>query len=472
MRIGSRRSPREHNRGGGKASTADRAAVGPARARAARRAVAVIGAVGLLAVTGCGSTTLDDIKVGPGKGWPVAYHDGRNSAATAVEGSRHLVPHWNRPLGGPAAVPTIVGPGGQLWVTTRLPTDCVGNPAPSGAMFSFQMPTGRKRFCNPMGPDALAAGAAVDGIDNVYVGDNGGVFSYNALGQPRWRTPVAGVPVSVQFTGEGDVLSVTQSGQIDVLDRQTGDLRSATFQALGEPDFLRQPDLPRPPDGQGIGDCVTGGPQCPVSNVSAIEHDSGRFYLTLRRPGAPIAALVALRYADKRIQQDWSVDILTDGSATSPALAPDGKTVYIGDNSGRLLAVDAADGRVKWSWPLGFAPQGTVSVRDGLLIPGGDEGHLLALHDDGDSARIAWERKDLPLRGRPVQTAGNTGYTVAPIGPGLSLVTFDTGDGSTVATNELPGAQGSTVGTAVSDNREVVVTTRIGELFTFEPEDD
>ncbi|WP_280275556.1 PQQ-binding-like beta-propeller repeat protein [Nocardia wallacei] len=471
MRSGNRRSPRsEHDRG---TATDHRAASRrPARARrTARRAAALAGACGLLALTGCGSTTLDDIKVGPGKGWPVAYHDARNSGASPVTGSRHLVARWARPLGGPAATPTIIGPGGQMFVTTRLATDCVGTPGVTGAIVSLQMPTGRKRFCNAMGPDVAAAGAAVDGLDNVYVGDNGGLFSFNALGQPRWRTPVAGVPVSVQFTSDGNVLSVTQSGQIDVVERQTGNLAAATFQTLGEPDFLRQPGLPRPPDGEGVGDCPTGGPQCPVANVSALEQNSGRFYLTVRRPGATTGALVALRYADKQIRQEWSVDILTDGSATSPTLSGDGETVYVGDNSGRLLAVDAADGHTKWTQPLGFAPQGAVSAQDGLLIPGGDEGHLLALRDNGDSAEIAWERKDLPLRGRPVQTAGNTGYAVAPLGDSLSLVTFDTSDGNTLASMALPGAQGTTVGTAVSANGDVVVTTRIGELFAFKPDE-
>lgn len=436
----------------------------------ARRATAALGALGMLVLSGCGSTTLDDIKVGPGKGWPAAYHDARNSGASPVTGSRHLIPSWTRPLGGPAAASTLIGPGGQLFVTTRMPGDCVGKPGTVGAMYAFQMPTGRKRFCNPMGPDAIAAGSAVDGLDNVYVGDNGALTSFNALGQPRWRTPVAGVPVSVQFTSDGDVLSVTQSGQVDVVDRQTGDLRSATFQALGEPDFLTQPGLPRPPDGKGIGDCVTGGPQCPVANVSAIEKDSGRFYLTVRRPGEPMTSLVALRYADKQIRQEWSADILAEGSGTAPTLAADGKTVYVGDNSGRLLAVDATDGRTKWTQPLGFSPRGAVSEQDGLLIPGGDDGHLLALRDEGDAARIAWERKDLQLRGRPVQTAGDTGYVVAPMGETLSLVTFQPSDGTTVASAELPGAQGSAVGTAVSAKGDVIVTTRIGELFAFKPE--
>jgi len=62
-----------------------------------------VAAAGLLALTACGSTTVDDIRVGPGKGWPQAFHDARNSGASPVTGSRNLTLNWTRPIGGPVA---------------------------------------------------------------------------------------------------------------------------------------------------------------------------------------------------------------------------------------------------------------------------------------------------------------------------------------------------------------------------------
>lgn len=423
----------------------------------------------MLALCGCGSTTVDDIGVGGGEGWQSAFHDARNSGTSPVSGSRHLRLSWSRPIGGPLGAATTISPEGQMYVTTRADTGCVGDPGTTGLIFSFQMQTGRKRFCNPLGPDAVAAASAVDGAGNIYVGDDGGVFSFNALGQPRWRTPVAGVPVSVQFTADGTLLSVSQSGQVDILDRQTGDRLVSTYQVLGLPNFLKHPDIARPPDGQGIADCAIGGPDCPVANVSALDQDSGRFYLTAWRPGADAASLVALHFDDNEVTEDWSVDILADGSATSPTLSADGTTLYVGDNSGRLLAVDTTDGHVEWTQTLGFTPRGGISDMDGLLIPGGD-GHLTALRDNGDgSVDIAWERKDLALRGRPVQTAGNTGYVVVAMGDTLDLLTFDTETGKTLASATLPGAEGSAVATSIGPEGEVVVGTRIGALYAFEP---
>ena len=51
--------------------------------------------------------------------------------------------------------------------------------------------------------------------------------------------------------------------------------------------------------------------------------------------------------------QIWSFTT-TDASAvrSSPALSPDGSTVYVGSEDGNLYAVDAASGKQKWSFPV------------------------------------------------------------------------------------------------------------------------
>ena len=106
----------------------------------------------------------------------------------------------------------------------------------------------------------------------------------------------------------------------------------------------------------------------------------------------------------------------------------------------------------------------------GRFVTAVDDLASVALRDDGDKVRIAWERKDLQLRGRPAQTAGDTGYVVSPIGDALNLVTFDTRTGTTVASAVLPGAQGTTTGTSVGQKGEVVVTSRVGQIYVFKPE--
>ncbi|WP_280306036.1 PQQ-binding-like beta-propeller repeat protein [Nocardia neocaledoniensis] len=428
--------------------------------RTRTRVAVAFAAAGVVALTGCG-TYVDDITVGPGLGWPAAHHDGRNGGASPVTGAESVTLSWSRPVGGPIAQPVTIGPEGQMFVTTST-ANC--------AIFSFQMRTGRKRFCNALGPSTIEAPTVVDGTNNVYVGDDGAVNSFNYLGQPRWRTPVAGVPVAVQFTGDGKLLTITQSGQVDVLDRQTGGREVPTLQLLGEPDFLQYPGLTRPASGDGLDDCRTGGPRCAVANTTAVDPESGRFFVTVWEPGKPVAALRAMRYADGKVTQVWSADMLTGGSATSPTLSADGATVYVGDNSGRLIAVNTEDGSTRWTHVLGWTPSGGISVVDDLIIPAGDDGYLMAVHDRGDRVEPAWERKDLALRGTPAQSAGDIGYTVAAIGAGLNLITFDTTTGNTVDSDVLPGATGTTTGTSIGPEGEVLVATRLGEIFTFQPD--
>ena len=421
---------------------------------------------GVLLASGCGADNSDSDILSAG-GWPGIHSDGRNSDTSEVTGSRSLTPAWNRPIGAPVVAYPSVAANGQTFITSNTSDGC--------NLFSYEMASGRKRFCNHLGQAVSASTPVVDGATNIYVGDDGGMNSFNEHGQTRWRTPVMGVPLSAQFTGDGNVLSVTQLGQVNIMAKQTGERVLAPYDLIPQPDFLGQPDHPFPPNDQGLSDCFGGAAGCPVANTPAIEVGTGKFYLTLWRPGTPVASLVALQYSggkSPKITQLWSADMLAGGSATSPTLSADGKTVYVSDNQNRLIAVDASNGQTRWTYDLGYAPQGSSSVSsDGLLIPaGGKDGHLLALRDRGDHAEPAWERKDLLQLGVPAQAKGSTGYTVVRSGTdGLTLITFDTENGKTVHENPLPGAHGFTVGTAIGPKGEVLTPTFIGELFVFKP---
>ncbi|MBO0885336.1 MAG: PQQ-binding-like beta-propeller repeat protein, partial [Mycobacterium sp.] len=387
--------------------------------------------------------------------------------STAVTGARVVSLRWSRRVGSPLRQPVTLGKDGQMFLTTHADDPQSDLQC---AMFAFQMETGRKRVCGRLGPDAISAPNILDGDTNVYVGDDSAVTSMNYLGQPRWVTPVAGVPVALQFTGDGNVVSITQSGQVDVLNRQNGRRVVPTTYLVGPPDPLVQPDLPWPPSGEGLSDCPTGGPGCAVASDAALDTAQERIYVTVRRPGAATAALVALQYAAGRVTQVWSSEILRDGSATSPTVSADGKTVYVGDNSKRLLAVEADTGKVRWEQALQWAPQRGISVSpDGVIIPAGDAGYLAAYRDQGTAASQIWQRTQVALRGQPVQSAGGTGYVVVAQGEGLALESFDTATGATTDTETLPTATDTTTGTALGANGEVVTATTGGEVYVFGP---
>ncbi len=419
----------------------------------------------LLLAAGCGDDNSEDDILSAG-GWPGIHADARNSDYSPVSGARALELAWTRPTGGPVTAYPSISKSGQMFVTSNNETGC--------NLYSFVIDNGRKRYCNRQNPGLVASTPTIDGETNAYVGESGAMWSYNYIGQPRWRTPVVGTPISAQFTPDGNLLFVTQLGYVYVLSRQTGDHVASPFALLGNLDPIRQPNHPIIPDNLNLPDCFAGTAGCPVANTPAMDIKTGTFYTTVWRLGAPTASLVALQYsggADPKVKQLWSADMLEGGSASSPDLSADGKTVYVNDNRNRLWALDTSNGQTRWIYDLGYTPLGSQSTSpDGLIIPAaGRGGHLVALRDKGDRAEVAWERKDLTQLGVPAQTSGNVGYTVVGTPDALSLLTFDTSNGNTLDTDPLPGAKGFTIGTAVGPDGEVVTATAIGELFVFKP---
>lgn len=429
--------------------------------RALRSSAAALTAISALLLAGCGGEAGTENVFGAG-GWPGAHADARNSGTSGATGSRSLDVAWSRPIGGPTPTHATVGPSGQIFITSQADQGC--------NLLSFQIDTGRKRWCNRVGPGAAASAPVVDPATNVYVGEEGAMSSFNEHGQLRWRTPVTGTPLSGQFTGDGNLLFVTQLGQIDVLAPQTGFKVVPSYDLIPPASYTQGMNVDLVPNGLGLDACFDGASPCPVSDTPAIDLDTGRFVFTFWRPGATKADLVAMRYTGgdrPRIDTEWSSTILTDGATSSPVLSADGKTVYVGDNTGRLWAVDAATGETKWTHDLGYRPLGGPSVAsDGVIIPaGGDKGRLLALRDRGDSAETLWERDDLMPVGAAAQTAGSTGYTTVRDGDGVTLLTFDTRTGDTRDQDSLPGATGFTAGTSIGPDGQVLTPTLIGELF-------
>lgn len=430
--------------------------------RALRSSAAALTTISALLLAGCGGDSGTEDVFGAG-GWPGMHSDARNSDTSPETGSRSLDFQWSRPLGGPTTTTASVAANGQIFLTARTDTGC--------NLFSFHSDTGRKRWCTRVGAGSALSTPVVDRATNVYVGEDGAMLSFDERGQLRWQTPVTGTPLSAQFTGDGNLLFVTQLGQVNVLDPQTGRTVAAPYDLIPPASYTQGANIDPLPNDLGIGDCFTGGPLCPVATSPAIDLGNGRILVTFWRPGAPQADLVALRYDGgerPRITEEWSTSTLAGGSASGPVLTRDGKTVYAGDNAGHLWAVDAESGSVKWKYDLGYAAHGGPSVSDrGVVIPAGaEDGRLLALRDRGDHAEMLWERADVVQRGATAQTSGSTAHTVIRDGEsGLALLTFDAATGETLDQDVLPGASGSTAGTSVGPDGEVLTPTLIGELF-------
>ncbi|MEZ5209740.1 PQQ-binding-like beta-propeller repeat protein [Gordonia sp. (in: high G+C Gram-positive bacteria)] len=428
------------------------------RARASRPAAVVV----LLAVAGLLLSACSDghheVRAIPAAGWPVYGGHGDNANYTPVTAPGGLSLKWQRPTGGPITAPLTLNANGDVGVTARTTNGC--------NLFVFSNTNGRKNFCKRMADGNQFNAMAFDQYSQPYVGESGMFLAFNGGGAIRWRMPTIGLPFSAKFAGPGQVLSVTQLGQILLIDAQTN-----RFDA---PEVRLRPNADPAQPLFGLGDCISGGPLCAVSAPPAVDAGHERFYLNYRPDGAPAAQLTAMSYAEgrdgRRITGVWNAPV--PGGMVGPAtVSPNGETVYAFGRDGKLYAFAAGDGRQRWSYDLGGYGFATLSVSPGgVLIPTGTIGApLTILKDDGDKAELRAKRDDVQAVSLATQTGKDTAWTVVRTGPAQKLVLteFSTADGATKRSLDLPEATGFTTGVAVSSYGRIAVATNLGEVYYF-----
>ncbi len=105
----------------------------------------------------------------------------------------------------------------------------------------------------------------------------------------------------------------------------------------------------------------------------------------------------------------WTYRGASVGTSSSPALSPDGGTVYFAGYDSRLHAVNTATGAARWTFPLGKEVRASSPAVDatGVVYVGCYDGLVYALNPDG-TLRHTWATGDL-VRSSPA-IAGSTLY--------------------------------------------------------------
>jgi outer membrane protein assembly factor BamB len=400
-----------------------------------------------------------------GPGWSAVHADGRNSDYSAIPAASDVTLRWSVRIEGSLRVGPLpwtinlgptVGPEGNLYVTST---------APGCHLRALDAATGEERWCaGELDLFAVVSSPLVDREGMLYIADGSGLHAFRPDGTRRWSTPLNGVPLSVQFTPDGHLVFVTNIGVVYLVDRGSG-------KVLGEPVELVPGGRWEP--GDGLGACARGTAACPSANTIAVDPESGTVFFTFWAPGSPAAGVRAMRYRPGEapsFEPLWESEALAGGTASSPTLSHDGRRVYVTDNAGFLHALDAASGSTVWSFPIGYAADGSASVSpEGIIIPaGGRGGVLVAVRDDGDRATLLWKRDDLRNRGIATQTAGDRVYaTVAADDHRCELVVLDARDGTILDRELLPGQDVFTVGTSVGADGTVFVASIVGGLHAY-----
>ncbi|RAV04507.1 pyrrolo-quinoline quinone [Mycobacterium colombiense] len=411
----------------------------------------------------CGNTDTW-VDAAAAQGWPAQYADAANSSYTTVGGATKLSLQWTRSVKGTLAAGPALSARGYLVLNAQTSAGC-------SLMEWENNDNGRQRWCVRLAQSGGFGGPLLDGFDNVYVGQPGAMLSFPVTQWTRWRQPVIGMPTTPRFLGHGELLVATHLGQVLVFDSHRGQVSGSPLDLV---DGVDPTDAAR-----GLADCAPARQGCPVAAAPAFSPANGIVVLGVWQPGAAAAGLVGLKYHPGQsplLTREWTSDAVGAGVIASPVLSADGSTVYVNGRDQRLWALRAADGKVKWSAPLGFLAQTPPAVTpQGLIVSGGGpDTRLAAFKDAGDHADQVWRRDDVfPLSASSLAGTG-VGYTVvsgppANGAPGMSLLVFDPGSGRTLNSSALPAATGYPVGVSVGADRRVVAATSDGQVYGFAP---
>ena len=401
-------------------------------------------------------------------GWGTIHAGPRNSDASPFPGPDDLRFAFQAIEGRAVGAAATVGPDGTVYVGVGF-----GSDGSSCFLFAVDGTTGEEAWCSDLLNDrAVTSSPLIDGDGHVFHGDNRAMHSFTAGGELRWSTPVVGFPISAQFTGDGHLLFMTHIGRIRVLDRATGGDVTPVVETIPGATYE-----PRPLD---YAECLVGSTEssCFAANTPAIDLASGRFYFSLFEPGSTQAALVAMRYVGgdaPRIEPVWRNESLEGGTSSSPVISADGTRLYVADQAQNLLALDAATGAILWTFPLGFSPLGSLSVSPGgRIVPTGgiDGGAVMAIQDDGPSARILWEIPGITSRSITAQASNDRGYLAGVRPPAflsLEMFTIDLATGTVLDAEPFPESGAVTVGTSFDRSGRVYVVLLGNGLVGFEP---
>ena len=411
------------------------------------------------ALAGCGNTD-SWVDAHAADGWPAQYGDAANSSYTSVAGAESLKLEWSRSVKGDLGSAVALGSGQYLAVNAQSPAGC-------SLMVWEADNNARQRWCTRLWQGGGSSSPLWDGFDNLYIGQPGAMMSFPPTQWIRWRQPVIGMPTTARLLTPNHLLVVTHLGQVLLFDAHRGTV-------IGTPlDLVEGVD---PTDSQrGLADCRLGRPRCPVAAAPAYAAKAGVVVVPVWQPGAAASVLVGLKYNRDRnpmLSVGWTSDAVKAGTTASPVSSADGSTIYVNGRDNKLWAINAADGKPKWSTPMKFLSQTppTVSPRGDIIVGGGPDTQLIAIKDRGDHADVIWTRTDVS----PLTTASRAGdhiaYTVVKDGEnGLALLVFDPADGRTVNSYPLPEASGWPVGVSIGHDRRVVTATSSGQVYGFAP---
>lgn len=304
-------------------------------------------------------------------------------------------------------------------------------------LLSLDGRTGERRFALPL-EDGDRVGGVVPMVLNdpesggevIYVNAYDRIVAVRPDGTLVWSAPsglgpsaaATQVGLGIAWVPNADaIVGLTRDGWVFLLDRRTGaPLLEAPYQLPGEPTPPTVLDIPAPvlasaqtlleplidfSGTNGLVDMmnVLLGGDSEVANSLSVDGRTNRLWIAGTARDAEdgttdgVSELGALYRIDVVPRGDgWALEPVcqrnfTGGSASTPTLGANGSRVYLGDNVGALLSIDAETCDARWSVPLGAQVFGSVAgASDGQEIYAATATGVFQVFDDGDAGRRGW----------------------------------------------------------------------------------
>jgi outer membrane protein assembly factor BamB len=429
---------------------------------------------------GCRSVPTDNPVLPSRNAWRNLHADEVNtdeisSALTPVFG-----PDWTAE----AATYNTTGPSfdsdGNLYISPLAPYEPV-------VLISLDAETGARRWAIP-NTTGVPPGAATPMIlqdpDNpgeelVYVPLYDRAIAVRTDGTTVWDVPTGlvqsgafedGVMGANYHPAADAIVAVTIDGFVYVLDRKTGaPLLDSPHQLPGERSPLGPPSTLPPavlaaadaifktlvnmPPGSTIGDFsnLLRGNNYEVANQFSIDPNTSRIFVAATAPDAAdgtedgVSELGAI-YGLDLVPNGSGYQVVEacsrffeGGSASTPALRTDGTRLYVGDNFGKLIALnpDCSDA---WELDLGRQIFGSIAVSsdNGELYASSANG-VFKVVDEGDQGVLQWSAPlDVFEIPPPLQAAGFVNLNLNLVGIGANGLFVQAGAGLPSGTTVLP----------------------------------
>lgn len=300
-------------------------------------------------------------------------------------------------------------------------------------------------------PCAVLSNVIVDADGDLYLGDCNQMFAFDPDGKQKWVVPLPpaqqgdwqpepDLPINALttpvFTTQGDVLGVTNFGDVVIWDRATGaelnqpmrlpGLLSPRSTAVSQPASMWANGMMDDSIKDWSWQLLFGG-EMRSMNTPAVSQKTGRVFVAATSTKPALGRLYGLDLieSDKGIQV--VIAFSTDfgiGSGSSPAMSNDDNFVYVSDEEGYVYSVDAHSGAIVWKAKTHATAGSAVVDMDGtvIVLQAWPNPTMMAL--DGDTGDVKWESDASALAQQTLPSNWLLGAPQAS-GNGIPTVTED-----------------------------------------------